>query len=53
MIILAAVLALVAVVAGAALAEAMYGVDLVCQRLACQRCGAIMPGAGHECSERR
>lgn len=43
--ILAAVLGLVAVTAGAALAVDMSGGDLVCRR-----CGEIMPGAGHECS---
>ena len=48
MIILAAVLALVGFTAGGGLAEAMYGGDLVCAR-----CGAVMPGAGHECSEGR
>ena len=48
MIILAAVAGLVAVVAGAGLAVDMSGGDLVCQR-----CGEIMPGAGHECSEGR
>ena len=47
MIILAAVSALVTVCVGAGLAEAMYGGDLVCQG-----CGAIMPGAGHECEGR-
>jgi hypothetical protein len=47
-IILAAVLALVAVTAGAGLAEAMYGGDPVCAR-----CGEIMPAAGHVCSEGR
>jgi hypothetical protein len=45
-IILAAVLALVAVVGGYGLVEACYP-DLVCAQ-----CGEIMPGAGHECSER-
>ena len=44
MIILTAVLALVAVCTAAGLAE-VPGADLVCQR-----CGAIMPGAGHTCS---
>ena len=47
MIILVAVLGLVGAGAGAAVAEVCYP-DLVCQR-----CGWIMPGAGHECSERR
>ena len=48
MAILAAVLSLVAVTAGAALAADMSGGDLVCRG-----CGAVMPGAGHECSEGR
>ena len=47
MIILAVVLTVVAVVAGYGMAEACYP-DLVCAR-----CGEIMPGAVHECSERR
>ena len=47
MIILAVVLGLTATGAGVAVAEVCYP-DLVC---GC--CGAIMPGSGHECSERR
>ena len=46
-VILAVVLAVVAAGTGAGLAEVCYP-DLVCQR-----CGSIMPGADHECSERR
>ena len=45
--ILAVALTLAAAGAGAGLAEVCYP-DLVCGR-----CGAIMPGSGHECSERR
>ena len=42
-IILAVVLALAAAGAGLAVAEVCY------PDLFCQCCGAIMPGAGHEC----
>lgn len=45
-IILTGVLAIAAVVAGAAMAEVCYP-DLVCQH-----CGEIMPGADHVCSDR-
>ena len=46
-VILAVALTLAAAGAGVAVAEVCYP-DLVCGR-----CGAILPGGGHECSEGR
>ena len=51
LLILAAVFGVAAVFAGLGLVQTLA--EVCYPDLVCQRCGQIMPGAGHECSEGR
>ena len=51
LIILGVVFAVAAVFAGAGLVKLLA--EVACPDLVCGRCGRILPGAGHECSEGR